>query len=246
MLMEQTVEKLQKMRLHKMAEMFLSRIQSRHHEDMEVQDFIGMLVDDEYQDRENRKLKQRLTTAKFKESQASLERVDYYFKRDLQKKTILELSQNNWIRRYENIILSGPSGVGKSFLAQALGHHACRQGFRVKYFRSNKFFQLLLAAKADGSYLDLLKTFKKTNVIILDDFGLSPIDESARQDIFEITEDRYGQGSMILTSQLPPEKWHAYLGGGMLGDAVCDRLLHNAHRIILKGDSYRKEAVKLT
>lgn len=244
--MEQTAEKMQLMQLKKMAEMFLSRVQSNHHLDMEVEEFIGILVDDEYQHRQNRKLKDRLDRAKFKESQASLERIDYQFKRELHKKIILELSQNNWIRRHQNVILAGPSGVGKSFLAQALGHHACRDGFYVRYFRCVKFYQLLLTSKADGTYLTFLKTIKKQKVLILDDFGLSQMDESIRQDLFEIVEERYGQGSTIITSQLPTEKWHTYLGSGMVADAICDRLLHNAHKVTLKGESYRKEATKLT
>ncbi len=246
MLMEQTAEKMQLMRLHKMAEKFLERIQARDHENLEVEDFIGLLVDDEYQYRQNKKLKDRVTRAKFKETQASLERIDYLFKRELQKKTVLELSQNNWIRRQQNIILTGPSGVGKSFLAQALGHHACREGFRVKYFRCAKLYQMLLTSRADGSYVTFLKALQKQHVIILDDFGLVQLDESTKQDLFEMIEDRHGQSSTIITSQLPTEKWHPYLGGGMIGDGMCDRLLHNAHKINLKGESFRKEQGKLT
>ncbi|MFZ4405462.1 MAG: IS21-like element helper ATPase IstB [Pseudobdellovibrionaceae bacterium] len=246
MLMEQTAEKMQEMRLKKMAEKFLERIQAKHHEDMEVEDFIGLLVDDEYQCRLNRRLQDRLTKAKFKESQASLERVDYQFKRDLQKKTVLELAANQWIRRKQNIILTGPSGVGKSFLAQALGHHACREGYWVRYYRCTKFYQTLLTSRADGSYLAFLKTIQKSHVIILDDFGLAALSDEIKNDLFEIIEDRNGQASTIITSQLPTEKWHSYLGGGMIGDAFCDRVLHNAHKVGLKGESYRKETAKLT
>lgn len=246
MLMEQTAEKMQAMNLKKMAEKFLERIQKRDHEDMEVEDFIGLLVDDEYQHRINKRMQDRLAKAKFKESQASLERIDYQFKRDLQKKVVLELAENHWIRRQQNVILTGPSGVGKSFLGQALGHHACRAGYRVKYYRCTKFYQQLLTSRADGSYLTFLKSAQKAHVIILDDFGLASLDECIKQDLFEIIEDRHGQASTIITSQLPTEKWHSYLGGGMIGDAFCDRLLHSAHKISLKGESYRKESARLT
>jgi len=241
MLIDQTIEKMRNMKLGKMAESFKDRVSRADHQSLSFTEFVGFLVDDEYQYRQNLKLKNRLRKASFKESAACLENIDYKMKRDLEKKTILDLAQNNWVKNYQNIILTGPTGAGKSYLAQAIGNHAVREGNGVMYIRCPKLYQHLRVAKADGSYLKKLKIIAKTNIIILDDFGVTPIDEDKRQDLFEIIEDRQGTGSTIVTTQLPIELWHKYLGGGMLGDSICDRLSRNAHKIKLTGPSNRPE-----
>ena len=241
MLIEQTVEKMRLMKLAKMAESLKDRVARADHQSLSFTEFIGFLVDDEYQYRQNLKLKNRLRKAAFKESTACLENIDYQMRRDLQKKTILDLAQNHWVRNKQNIILTGPTGVGKSYLAQAIGNHAVRGGNTVMYIRCPKLYQHLRVAKADGTYLKKLKSIAKTSIIILDDFGVTPMDEEKRQDLFEIIEDRQGTGSTIVTTQLPIELWHKYLGGGMLGDSICDRLARNAHKIKLTGPSNRPD-----
>lgn len=241
MLIEQTVEKLRLMKLGKMAESLKERVSRADHQSLSFTEFVGFLVDDEYQHRQNLKLKTRLQKAAFKETAACIENIDYQMKRDLEKKTILDLAQNHWVKNNQHIVLTGPTGVGKSYLAQALGNHAVRAGNTVMYVRCPKLYQHLRVARADGSYLKKLKSIAKTNIIILDDFGVTPMDEEKRQDLFEITEDRQGTGSTIVTTQLPVEHWHKYLGGGMLGDSICDRLSRNAHKIKLTGPSNRPE-----
>ena len=227
MLTEQTVDKMISMKMYKMAESFKERLGRTDHRSLDHSEFIGLLVDDEYQNRQNKKMTTRLRGAKFKETQACVENIDYQHKRGLKKKDILELAQNHWIKKHQNIIFTGPSGAGKSYLAQALGNNVCRNGFSVLYTRVSKLLLALITARADGSYSNRMKKIAKTNVLILDDFGLTPLEDYHKQDLFEIIEDRHGVGSTIITAQLPTEHWHEYLGGGMLGDAICDRLLHN-------------------
>ena len=246
MLIEQTVEKMLVMKMGKMAESLKERISRPDHQSFSFAEFVGFLIDDEYQHRQNLKLTSRMRRASFKEAQACVENIDHQMKRDLPKKTVMDLAQNNWIRQHQNLMFTGPTGAGKSYLAQALGHHAVREGFTVLYLRCPKLYQHLHVARADGSYLSKLKTIAKTNVIILDDFGVTPIDEEKRQDIFEIVEDRQGVGSTVVTTQLPTEKWHQYLGGGMLGDSICDRLLRNGHKIKLTGPTNRPDIKNLT
>ena len=166
-----------------------------------------------------------------------MEAIDYKIARGLVKQTMLELGQLRWVDKKQNIAFIGPSGAGKSYLAQALGHQACRQGQRVIYVRLPKLLTALLQSRADGSYSKLLKKFEKTNVLILDDLGVSELRENERRDILEILEDRYGVASTIITSQLPIKDWHTYFGGARAADSICDRLVHNCHRIELKRET---------
>jgi DNA replication protein DnaC len=241
MLVEQTLEKMRLMKLSKMAQSLEARISRADHQDLTAAEFIGFLVDDEFTHRQNLRYQNRLRRADFKERSACLENIDYKLERDLKKKTVLELSQNHWIRNFQNIVITGPTGVGKSYLAQSLGNHAVKEGFSVAYIRCPKLYENLRVAKADGSYLKKLKSLARTNVLILDDFGVTTIDEEKRQDLFEIIEDRQGVGSTVVTAQLPTEMWHKYLGNGQLGDSICDRVLRNAHKLKLKGPSNRPE-----
>jgi DNA replication protein DnaC len=246
MITEQTLEKMLSMRMGKMAESFKERLSRPDHSSLSNSEFVGLLIDDEFQDRQNKKMTSRLRAAKFKESQACIESIDFTHKRGVKKAEVLELAQNHWIKKRQSILITGPTGVGKSFLAQALGNNACRNGFSTLYVRVTKLLQSLTVARADGSYVSQLKKIAKANVLILDDFGISPLEDLQTQDLFEIIEDRYGVGSTIITAQLPTTHWHDYLGGGMLGDGICDRLLHNCHNLKLEGETYRAKAENLT
>lgn len=241
MLTKQTIEKLRAMKCYQMAKSLEERTARHDHKDLSAEELIGFIVDDEYIARENARLASRLRGAKFKEKEACMENIDYKPARGFKKQTVLELSQLKWIEKKQNIAFTGPAGVGKSYLAQALGHQACRQGYRVIYIRLPKLLTALVQSRADGSYANLLKRFEKSHVLILDDLGVSELKENERRDILEIVEDRYGIGSTIITSQLPIKDWHAYFGGGRPADSLCDRLVHNCHRIeILPIDSQRK------
>lgn len=242
MLLEQTIDKLNQMKLFGMAGGLKERLTRADHAEMPVADVVGLIVDDEWLYRDNKRMTSRLTGAKFKDKAACIEDIQYKGSRGLKKSLILDLAQNRWITAHQNILFTGPSGSGKSYIAQALGNNACRAGIMVQYLRMPKLLVALMQARADGTYSNLLKRLAKNQLLILDDFGVSVLDEQQREDLLEIIEDRYGSGSTIITSQLPIASWHAYLGAGIVADAILDRLVHNAHRIDLRtADSIRKE-----
>jgi DNA replication protein DnaC len=247
MLLEQTLEKMRSMKLHQMAKSLEERMTRPDHQDLSVQEFMGLIIDDEFTHRENARLESRLRGAKFKERAACMENIDYKASRGLKKQTMLDLGQLKWVEKKQNIALTGPSGVGKSYLAQALGQRACRAGHRVIYVRLPKLLTALIQSRADGTYTNLLKRFEKANVLILDDLGISELQEKERRDLLEIIEDRYDVGSTVITSQLAIKDWHQYFGGARAADALCDRLIHNCHRIELlpAADSLRKSRAKL-
>jgi DNA replication protein DnaC len=224
---------------------------SAHPVDVSPVDFLSLMVDAESTYRENKKMKRLVDGAKFKEREACIEAIDYKSPRGLKKTSIIELTQNHWINHHQNILITGPSGSGKSYLAQALGNHCARYGYSVSYLRMPKLIFQLLEAKAKGIYLDQLKKLSKVRVLILDDWGLSALTDPDRQDLLEIIEDRHKVGSTILTSQLPVSGWHVYLGGGLVAEAILDRLLHSTHRFDLQSDDslrneQRKKKEKLT
>ena len=237
MLVEQTLEKMRAMKLHRMAKSLEERLGRADHQGLEPQELIGLVVDDEFTWRENARLESRLRGAKFKEKAACMENVDYKSHRGLKKQTMLELGQMKWVSNKQNVAFTGPAGAGKSYLAQALGHRACRDGLRVIYVRLPKLLAALAQSRIDGSYAALLKRFERAQVLILDDLGVSELNEKERRDLLEIVEDRYGSGSTVITSQLAIKDWHAYFGGGRPADALCDRLIHNCHRIELLPDA---------
>lgn len=247
MLFEETLKKLREMKLHHMAKSLEDRLKREDHQDLSVHEILGLVVDDEFIARENAKLEARLRGAKFKEKQACIEDIDYKTSRGLKKQTMLELAQLKWIGKKQNVAFTGPAGAGKSYLAQALGHSACRAGYKVFYVRFPKLLTALAQSRADGSYANLLKRFEKSNVLILDDWGVSELRENERRDILEIIEDRHSVGSTILTSQLPIKDWHNYFGGGRPADSLCDRILPTCHRIELSptAESMRKLRAKL-
>jgi len=235
------------MKLHQMAKSLSERLGRADHKDLSIEEIVGLIVDDEFISRENAKLQSRLRGAKFKEKEACMENIDYKTNRGLNKQKMLELGQLKWIGKKQNIAFTGPTGSGKSYLAQALGHYACRSGFRVVYVRLPKLLTMLIQSRADGSYANLLKRLEKTEVLILDDLGVSELKENERRDILEIIEDRYGIGSTVITSQLAIKDWHTYFGGGRAADSLCDRLIHNCHRVELlpKAESQRKARADL-
>jgi len=204
-----------------------------------------MLVDREYTDRESRKLTRRLQQAKLRQ-RACIEDIDYRHHRGLDKPTLSRLASGQWIHKQHNVVLSGPTGIGKTFLACALAHKACRDGFTALYRRMPRLCQELQIARADGSWHKLLARIAKTDVLVLDDFGITPLSAAERRDLLEVIEDRHGNRSTIIASQLPVDKWHAYIGEPTLADAIVDRLVHNAYHLKLRGDSLRKNRTPLT
>lgn len=241
MLNEQTYQKLIAMKLFGMAAALKERLERPDHQSLSKTEFAGLLVDDEWLYRENRKLTARLKLARFKERTAAIEGIDYATIRGLRKDQVLELAQNRWIDAHQCLLITGPSGSGKSFLAQALGQHACRSGYSVQYLRLPTLLTHFVQARAQGTYDRLLKRLAKLSVLIVDDFGLASLQEHEKQDLLEAVEERYGCGATILTAQLPVSDWHEYLGGGRIAEAILDRLVHNAHRVELhSAQSMRK------
>jgi len=244
MLLEQTYDKLIAMKLFGLAAALKERLERRDHQDLSKAEFVGLLVDDEWLYRENRKLSARLKVAKFKERTAALENIDYATPRGLRKDQVLELAQNRYIGAHQCILIVGPSGSGKSFLAQAFGQHACRSGFPVQYLRLPTLLTLFVQARAQGTYERLLKRLAKTALLIVDDLGLADLNDLQKQDLLEAIEERYGVGATIITSQLPVSDWHEYLGGGRIADAILDRLVHNAHRIELASEKSMRDTAQ--
>ena len=204
----------------------------------------GLLVDAEWIDRQNKRLARNLREAKLRLSDACIEGIDYPARRKLDKAVIRGLSSCVWIHEHHNVVITGPTGVGKTYIACALAQQACRKGYRVLYRRVPRIFDEILLARADGTYPRWLAKVARFDVVVLDDWGLVPLAESERRDLLEIMEDRYGNRSTILTSQMPVAQWHDQVGDPTIADAFCDRLLHNAHRIELHGPSRRQEKKK--
>lgn len=244
MLLEQTIDKLVQMKLYGMAESLKGRLGRPDHADLAPSDLLGLIVDDEWSYREKRKVTTLLRCAQFKD-QACIEDIDYRKDRNLKKAQILELGQNAWIEAKQNLIITGPSGAGKSWIAQALGHHACRQGYSVLFCRTSKFYSRLKALRGDGSYIGALKRIARVQVLILDDFGLDLMEEQTIRDLLEVLDDRQGSRSTVITSQLPVSHWHEYLGGGMVADSICDRLISQCQRLELQSkESMRKDPMR--
>ena len=245
MLVEQTMEKLISMKLGGMAEALRQWLAQPKDRDLAPADLVGILADAEWVARENKKLTARLRNARFRQ-QACIEDIDYSQARGLSKPLMLELGTCRWVTAHQNVIFTGPTGVGKSYLACALGQKACRDGYSVVYRRSSRLLDELAQARADGTHADALRRLAKAQVLVLDDFGLETLGAAQRRDLLEVLDDRYGTSSTIITSQLDPSGWHAVIGDETIADAVCDRLVHNAHRVKLTGESGRKTRAGLT
>ena len=241
MLNSPTLEQLHALKLGAMAAAWTEQQQQADLTALAFDERFGLLVEAEWGACENKRLVRALQEAKLKLPHASIEAVDYPARRELDKAVVRQLATCRWVHEHHNVVLVGATGVGKSFLACALSHQACRKGYRAAYRRASRLFHELTLARADGSYVRLLTKLARLDVLVIDDWGLAPVQDPERRDLLEILEDRYGTRSTIITSQLPPAQWHDYLADATLADAICDRLLHNAHRIVLKGPSRRKE-----
>lgn len=240
MLNEQTIQAMQAMKLFGMAQSFEERLRSPQHGDLSHAEFVGMLVQDEKTHRENKRLKRLLKNAQFK-FQAAMEDIHYNHSRGLNKQVVLELSSTQWIDAHRNVILTGPAGVGKSWISCALGNLAARAGYTVRYVRMPRLCARLREGQGDGTHLKLLEKFAKVQLLIIDDFLINPLADEERRDIMEIIEDRYRSAATILASQFPLKRWHERIGDPTLADAICDRLVHSAYKIQLRGDSIRNE-----
>jgi DNA replication protein DnaC len=214
-------------------------------QELSFEERLAMIVDREWLFRENRRLTRRLKAARLKQ-QAAVEDIDFRHSRGLDKSVMLTLSTCQWIRNHQNVIITGPTGIGKSYLAEALAQKACREGFTALYYRSPQLFRDLAIARGDGNYSKLLIKLAKTDLLVVDDWGLSSLTDAERRDFLEVMEDRHGIRSTVITSQYPVAKWHELIGEPTLADAILDRIVHNAHKIVLKGESMRKTRSKLT
>jgi DNA replication protein DnaC len=241
MLNQPTIEKLQALRLRAMADAWTAQTKNPGLGSLDFDERFGMLVDAEFQTRDNRKLTKLLADAQFRYPQACVEDVDTIGTRGLEKSLLRQLATCTWVNENQNITITGKTGVGKSFVACALGQAACRRRERVLYRRVPRLLDELALARADGTYSKLLAKLAKTRVLILDDLGLGHPTESQRHDLLEVMEDRYASSATIVTSQLTRDKWHAWIGDPSLADAILDRLVHNAYKVDLKGPSRRKD-----
>jgi DNA replication protein DnaC len=239
----QTVEKLKQMRLTAMAELHLQHVKNNKFNDITPDEYMALMTDYEWEDRENKKISRLLNQAGFRQK-ASTAEVSYTEARNLDKNMFNRLATLDFITKKENIILTGASGVGKSYLAQALGNQACLMGYRVYYTNTARLLSMLKLSKVDGTYLRELKKLLKVDLLIMDDFGLQAFDTHAREALMDIIDDRFNQKSTIVSSQIPVSAWYDIIGEGTIADAILDRLVNSSHRIDLKGESLRKGILK--
>ena len=237
MLIHPLAERLRGLGLVAMADAFLDMQTTGA--DLSREDWLGLLLDREATARENKRLDRRLRLARLRQS-AVIEDTDFRIPRGLDRALLLRLAGCNWIRQSQHLIICGPCGIGKSWLACALGHKACREGFSVLYRRAPRLFAELATARGEGRLARLLATLERTRLLIIDDWGPEPLTAEQRRDLLEIVDDRYEKGSLLITSQVPVNRWHELVGDPTLGDAILDRVVHRAHRISLKGPSIRK------
>jgi len=245
MLHQETVEKLYAMKLNGMADAFKEQLLQPDLYDLPFEERFTLLVDRQWTWKEERRMKRLLKNAKLKIN-GCIEDIDFKTPRGIDKSVILRLANGEWIKRTQNIIITGPTGVGKTYLACAIANRACRMGFSAFYIRVPRLFQELAIARGDGSYPKTMKKLLKTNVLVIDDLGLAPMSATERRDLLEVIEDRHGLASTIVATQLPITSWHENIRDPTIADAILDRLIHNAHKINLKGESMRKLRSPLT
>ncbi|HID24501.1 MAG TPA: AAA family ATPase [Planctomycetaceae bacterium] len=240
MLQEQTLTKLYAMKLNGMAEGYEEQLQQARMGKVSFEDRFGLLVDRQWIWKEDRALRRRLNYAGLKQ-QACVEDIDYRSRRGLNRAAINQLSTSEWIKHHQAVIITGPTGVSKSFLACALAHKACRDGYRALYYYVPKLFRQIGMAHADGSLMKLLKKIAKAEVLVIDDWGISRLQDQQCRDFLDILDDRHGSGATLITSQFDPKDWHQTIADPTVADAILDRLVHNAHRISLTGESMRRK-----
>jgi DNA replication protein DnaC len=243
MLNQQTIDKLHAMKLHGIADGFRAQLETTEVTQLSFEERFALLVDQQWLWKENRALERRLRAAHLKE-RSVIEDVDYQHPRGLDRKLVRTLSSSDWVRQHQSVLLLGPTGIGKSWLACALAQKACRDGFSVLHKRTSELFRELVVAHADGSIGRFLVRLSRIDVLLLDDFAMAPLKDAERRDFLEICDDRYQRRSLILTSQMPVAHWHEQIGDPTIADSILDRLIHNAYRIELKGESMRKKRRK--
>lgn len=239
MLTQPLLDKLTQLRLPAIRSGLEEQLQNPQYAELSFEDRLGLLVDLECTRRADNSLRRRIKTARFT-LPATIEDLDLSPARGLERSLVLELAQGEWIRRHLNILVLGPTGAGKSYMACALGHAACRQGFSVRYQRTSRLLHEIMLSHADGSYPKLLTKLARVQLLIFDDWLRDPLTPSQARDLLEVLDDRYGQSSTLVATQIPVEDWHAQFPDPTLGDAILDRLVHNAYRLELKGESMRK------
>lgn len=245
MLTQQTIQKLHVMKLTGMAEAFQEQSMQPDMDRLSFDERFGLIVDRQWTWKEDCRMRRYLRNAKLKLN-ACVEDIDYRSSRGLDQSVIMKLISCDWIRKNQNIIITGPTGAGKTFIACALANKACREGYRSFYIRSPKFSYQMSLARGDGSYARVINKLSKANVLVIDDLGLAPMTDQERRDLLEVIEERHGHASTVVVSQLPMDHWHEQIGDPTIADAILDRLIHNAHKINLKGGSLRKKYANLT
>lgn len=243
MLKHATLDQLQELKLHGMARAFEEQLQTPDLEELSFEERLGLLVEREATERTSRQLTARLRRAKLRE-QAAIEDIDWRARRGLDKRQVLTLASCRWIAEHLNVLITGKAGVGKTFLACALAHKACREGYSALYLRVPRLFRDLTIARGDGSYEKLLGRYARTDLLVLDDWGLAQIGAQERRDLLEILEDRYGRRSTVVTSQLPVKSWYDSIGDPTLADGILDRLVHGAYEIAMEGESIRRKRAR--
>jgi len=240
---EATIIKMNQMNLKGMCNAFKVAIESGKTDHYTIDQFVSILIDAEWDERHNRRIERSIINAKF-HYKSNIESLNFDASRNLDRTQILRLADCEFVSKNQNVLITGSTGVGKSYLGTALGYQACIEGYKVSYYNTSKLFSKLKIAKADGSYLKELAKLERQDVIILDDFGLQALDSQNRITLLEIIEDRHNNGSIIVTSQIPVQGWYDIIGEKTIADAILDRLIHNSHRIELSGESMRKKRSK--
>lgn len=235
-----TIEKMKQLRLKGMAQIHYAAVNEKMYADYSTDEYTALLVDHEWEERMRRKITNMIHRANFKLN-ASIRDIDYTAKRNLEKNTLERLLTLEFVKQSQNIIITGPTGVGKSYLAQAIGNHACTMLYRTAYYNTARLMDQLRSSRIDGSYLKVMKRIKRSQLLILDDFGLSPFDSQTRQAMMDLIEDRHDQASTIIASQIPVSGWYELIGESTIADAILDRIVNSSHRINLEGESLRKK-----
>lgn len=240
MLLNQTIDRMRSLGLFGMIAALEEQLRLRNTHDLTFEDRLGLLVEQEETCREDRRMSRLLQLAKLPQP-ACIEDIDFRKPRGLDKSLLLDLAAGTWIKDHGVALITGATGTGKSYIASALAHSACRQGLSTRYYRFSRLLSALALARGDGSYPKLLDRLAKVQLLVLDDFGLSPLTDTERSDFLEVLEDRYSRRATLITSQLPLEHWHSAIGESTFADAILDRLIHRSHRVTLKGGSMRKK-----